>query len=602
MPVRFGEFTLDDSRRQLLRGAEPIHLSPKAFQLLSILVAERPRAVSKKELQDRLWPDTFVNEGNLANAVAELRSALGDERRESRFIRTLYGFGYSFTRAAEDDVPVSAPSRARRTPAVAGVVLGVLAIPAILSFRHASEPPAPTHTRSLAVLPFDTYGVQPGDEHLGLGLTDLIITRLSSVHHLTVRPTSAVREYAGRAIDSYEAGRKLRVDAVLEGSIRTTPDRTRVTVQLLDVHDRKLIWAEQFDQSRAEMFVIEDNVSARVADALTMRLTPSEKTLLAKRYTNNPEAYELYMQARFEQENSRREGRWPPRTAELLEKAVQKDPSYALAWASLAQHYASLGGFNQVPPVQAFEKARAAARRAFELDDGLSESHTAAGTIKLYADYDFAGAEREYLRALEINPRNTIAMMHYAHLLMCTGRFDEGIAMRKQEIDVDPLNPAYQSFLGGAYVKARRDELAIQQCLLVLRMDPNFSETHLDLARVYAFRGEYNKAIEHAERAVQIGASRTRAKAYLGYVYGVSGKKAEANAILEELEREPKVAAAELAIVHMGLGDRDQALQLLERAFDERTYVLPLKTEPVFAPLRSAPRFQALLQRAGFAS
>jgi len=601
VPIHFGDFTLDDSRRQLLRGAEPLHLSPKAFQLLTILIAERPRAVSKKDLHDRLWPDTFVNEGNLANAVAEVRSVLGDDRRESRFIRTLYGFGYAFTGSTDAPQPART-SRPRRIAAIATVLFGVVALTTIFAFRRAAEPaPAHPRTRSLAVLPFDTSGVGPGDEHLGLGLPDLIITRLSNVHQLTVRPTSAIREFRGT--DSREAGRKLKVDAVLEGSIRTTADRVRVTVQLLDVHDQKPIWAEQFDQNRAAIFAIEDSVSERVAEALTMRLTPGERNLLAKRYTNDPEAYELYMQGRYEQERLRREGKWDPRRSiDLFEKAAQKDPSYALAWAAAAQEYATLAGFNQLPPGPAFQKAKTAAQRAFQLDDGLSEAHTAAGTIKLYSDFDFAGAEREYLRALEINPRNAIAIMHYGHLLMNMGRFDEGIAMRKLQIDIDPLNPAYQSFLAGAYVKARRDDLAIQQCLLVLRMDPNFVEAQIDLARVYALRGEYDKAIEHAQHAVQLGTSHRRAVAHLGYVFGVAGRKEEANGILEQLEADPNVAASELAIVQMGLGHTDEVLQLLEKGFDDRTYVLPLKTEPIFEPVRSNPRFKSLLQRAGFGS
>lgn len=604
MLVAFGEFTLDESRRQLLRGAEPVHLPPKAFQLLSILIQERPRAVSKKDLQERLWPDTFVTEGNLASTVTELRSALGDDRRESRFIRTLYGFGYSFT--AEIDSTAEARRHGPWKTATVAALLGATGIVSILSLSSTPRSRAviTAPVQSLAILPFDTSGTDRAEEHLGLGLADVLITRLSNVRHLVVRPTSAVRDYAGRHVDSREAGRNLKVDAVLEGSIRTTPDRVRVTVQLLNVHEQKPIWAEGFDQKRADMFVIEDTVSERVADALMMRLTPAEKSLLAKRYTADPEAYGLYIQARYQREQSIREGRVNLKEPiGLLLKAVQKDPSYALAWAELAEMYAGSGGFDELPPQFAFGKAKAAVQKALLLDDELSEAHCAAAVTKMYGDLDYPGAEHEFLQALQLNPRNTIAMMHYGRLVQCLGRFDEAIALRKREIEVDPLNPGAQSFLAAAYLTARQDDLGIQQCLRVLRMDPNFSAAHTSLARIYTLRAEYDKAIAEARQAMRIEKNESfHGLAFLGYALGMAGRKAEASEILQQLKSEKKVQPFDLAIVHMGLGHGEEVLRLLEKAVDDRTYVLRLKTEPIFEPLHSDPRFQSLLQRAGFGS
>jgi DNA-binding winged helix-turn-helix (wHTH) protein/TolB-like protein len=267
MPVQFGDFMLDDSRRQLFGGGEPVHLSPKAFQLLSILIQERPRAISKNDLHERLWPDTFVSEGNLSSVVAELRSALSDDAREPRFIRTLYGFGYSFTAPLDDlntpdkepsvDVPLEHRKAMRWTGAGLAALLGAAGIVLILSLRGTtgSGPvPAIASIHSIAILPFDTSGTESTDEHLGLGLPDLLITRLSNIRHLVVRPTSTIRQFSGRHFDSRQIGRDLKVDAVVEGSIRTSPDRVRVTVQLLNVHDPKPIWAGRFDEKRADMF------------------------------------------------------------------------------------------------------------------------------------------------------------------------------------------------------------------------------------------------------------------------------------------------------------------------------------------------------------
>jgi TolB-like protein/DNA-binding winged helix-turn-helix (wHTH) protein/Tfp pilus assembly protein PilF len=610
MPVHFGEFTLDESSRQLLGGAGSLHLSPKAFQLLSILIQERPRAVSKNDLQEQLWPDTFVTEGNLAGIVAELRTALGDDAKEARFIRTLYGFGYSFV-APVTDVPPSSGERpsaiaSRRRWAATSIaaLLGAAGIVFILSLRNttstaAASPPI----RSIAVLPFDTSGADHADEHLGLGLPDVLITRLSNLRHLVVRPTSAIREFVGHPIDSTEAGRKLKVDAVLEGSVRTTPDRVRVTVQLLNVGERKLIWADSFDEKRTEMFAIEDNVSMRVAEALMMRLTPNEKSLLAKRYTTDSVAYELFLQGRYEFEQNQREGRngGSARTVELFQKAVEKDPSYALAWALLAQSYFGKGLGSHSPRVF-FENADAAAQKALQLDDNVSEAHCAAGAVKMYWNLDFAGAESEFHRALELNPRNTLALTFFAYLLQCLQRFDEATAAREREVEIDPLNPSVQWGLANAYLTSHQDERGIQQCFLVLRMNPNYSEAHIGLARVYTLRGEYDKAIAQAEQAVQIGGQRApRGLAFLGYALGMAGRRSEANEILQQLKKQSAPPFL-IAIVDLGLGDREAVFPLLEKGLDDRSYVLRLKTEPILDPLRSDSRFIALLRRAGFRS
>jgi len=608
MPIVFGDFTLDELRRQLLRNGEPAHLSPKVFQLLSILAGESPRAVTKADLQDRLWPGTFVTEGSISTLVAELRSALGDDAHEPKYIRTLYGFGYAFTASVHEVAPTPKLSRkpgfGHLTSAAAFGAVAVVLLLALRSTTRLAPPPSSQPIRSIAVLPFDTSGADRGDQHLGVGLADLLITRLTNVRQVIVRPTSAIREFAGHRGDSPEIGRKLNVDAVLEGSIRTTPERIRVTVQLLNVHEREPIWADHFDVKRADMFAIEDNISERVADALAVRLTPNEKKLLAKRYTANPEAYALYIQGRYQNDQVRRSlasfGR--ERAADLLKKAVEKDPSYALAWAALAGAYAGSAWFGETGPRIAYPKAQAAAERALQLDNSLSEAHMAAGWLRSAWYLDFAGAERELQRALELNPRNTGALNFYGHLLMDVGRFDESLALRRREIELDPLNPAVQWGLAVTYLTARQDDRGIQQALLVLKMDPNFSEAHIGLARVYTLRGEYDKAIAEAREAMRIGSGGSRGLAFLGYALGMSGNKAEARKILEQLTTQQNQPPFLLAIVNVGLGDRDAVFPLLEKAVDDRSQnvALRLKTEPIWEPLRSDPRFQALLRRAHF--
>jgi tetratricopeptide (TPR) repeat protein len=287
----------------------------------------------------------------------------------------------------------------------------------------------------------------------------------------------------------------------------------------------------------------------------------------------------------------------------LFQKAVERDPRYALAWAGVAQSYAGMAAVNVtgVSPRLAWTNAEAAALTALRLDDSLSEGHSALGSVKMYWYLDFAGAEREFRRALELNPGNQGALVYYAYLLQALRRFDEDIALREREIEVDPLNPAVQWGLANAYLTARKDDRGIQQALMVIGMDPMMPEPHIALTRVYALRGEYAKAIAEGHRAVEVseGGFRLRSLAFLGYALGMSGRRAEATEILERLKKD---GGFNLAVVYAGLRDWNAVLPILEKALEDRTYAIRLNTEPIFEPLRSDPRFIALLQRAGFRS
>jgi TolB-like protein/DNA-binding winged helix-turn-helix (wHTH) protein/Tfp pilus assembly protein PilF len=603
--VRFGAFELDLRAGELRKDGVRIKLHNQPFQVLTLLIERAGQLVSREELRQKLWDsETFVDfDVGLNTAIKRLRDALGDAAEAPRFIETVPRRGYRFIGLQSSETAAERrPLRARWiAAALALLAIAGAALIIVKNQQRAIEAPQPI--RSLAILPFDTTGAGPSEQHLGLGLPDLLITRLSNVRQLIVRPTSAVRGYVARQANSLDAGRKLNVDAVLEGSIRTAPDRVRVTVQLVRVRDQKPLWAGEFDQKRSDVFIIEDKISEQVADALVMQLSPNERVLLAKRYTTNPEAYDLYLQAKFRDDKVIREGRVRPNeSVELLRQAVQKDPSYALAWARLAELYGAAGAFNQMPPRFAFQEARTAVQKALQLDDELSEAHCAAGIIKMYWDLDYPGAERDFQRALQLNPRNAKTLMHYGRLVQCLGRFDEAIALRKREIEIEPSNPGIQSHLASAYLTARKDDLGIQQCRLVLRMDPSFSFAYTSLARIYALRGEYGKAIANAREAVRTDKEGFQSLALLGYALGISGNKAEGTTILQRLQVEKGAQPFDIAVVQLGLGHKEDALQILEKSLDDRTYSLRLKTEPLFEPLHSDPRFKALLRRAGFGS
>lgn len=602
MPVRFGEFTIDESRRQLLRANQPLRLSPKAFQLLSILVENGPKAVSKADLQERLWPDTFVTEGNLATLVAEVRSALGEDAKEPRFIRTLYGFGYSFegSPVAEEAPPVVSPQPQPRRWiwwAVAAVAITAILVVALSQRRDVSP------IRTLAVLPFDVSGADRADAHLAIGLPDLLITRLTNVRELVVRPTSSIRKFAKQDVDPFAAGKQLEVDAVVDGSIRTTSDAVRVTVQLLDMRTRKPVWAERFDLERARMFAMEDDISARVTDALTVQLTPAEKTLLAKRFTKDADAYQQYVLGRY----------WlaqtlsgpfdaPMKAASFFERAVQKDPAYALGWADLARSYAIAAAVNRAPPRENWLKAEKAAQRALELDANLAEAHAAAGSVRMYWYLDYAGAEREFRRSLELNPRYKDVLIGYGYLLQCQGRFDESEVLRKRYMDFDPKDPTAHWGLANNYLTARRYDDALKEIRLTLALAPNHRQATIGLIRVYCATGRVADAIALARQLVARDPN-PESETYLGYALAMSGQKREAAEILRDLEKRAAhehISSFFRAVLQISLGNHDAAFALLEKALQDREWALRVKTEPILDPIRSDPRYRVLLQRAGF--
>ncbi|HJT16437.1 MAG TPA: winged helix-turn-helix domain-containing protein [Thermoanaerobaculia bacterium] len=612
MPIVFGEFTLDEKRRQLLKRKEPVRLSPKGFQLLSILIEASPSAVSKADLHEKLWPKTFVTEASLATLVTELRSALGDDARDPRFIRTLYGFGYSFTAATTAAAPP--PQPARRLGHLTGAAsFGAVAALLLLASRSMTGSAAATSyaqpIRSIAVLPFDTTGADHADQHLGLGLPDLVITRLTNVHDIIVRPTSAVREFDGHVADSEKIGRKLRVDAVIEGSIRTSPDRVRVTVQMLDVRDNKPVWADRFDEKRGDIFTIEDGMATKVAGALRLQLTADEKVLLGKRYTSNPEAYQNYVQGRYHLEEAG-PGRYyanePQQAIEFFQKAIDHDPHFAAAWASMSLAYvfsAELAAFGPQSRHAAWAHARECARKAIELDPMLSDPYATLADVAAAVDFQFDNALQLYDRAIELNPRDRYAVLRDAYLLQCLGRFDQSIALRKRFIEIDPVSINAQWGLANAYLTSGQNDLAAKQVQVVLGMDPHYAEAHIALIRLAVARGDFDAAITEA-RSQTAATGDVRALSFLGYALGRAGHTDEARSVLDQLTtrstRENKPLYFQRAVVYAGLGEADAAIALLEKGVDDREYALRLKTEPVFLPFHSNPRFIALLQRVGF--
>ena len=640
----FGPFRLDVTERLLLRNGEPVPLPPKVFDTLLALARHSGRVVEKDELMQMVWPDTFVEENNLNQNVSALRKALGEGAGGQKYIETVPKRGYRFVAvvneaweessglapekltkpgpAIEEEkegrgagvagsanegqeglAPVAFPSRRRRLVPIAVAICTLLAgAVAALSYlwfagRSARVSPA-TAPKSIAVLPFKLLGAGGEDEYLGLGMADTLITRLGGINRVIVRPTSAVRKYAGGEQDPAAAGRELGVEAALEGTIRRSGDRVRVTVRLVSARDGSLLWADKFDESFTDIFRVEDSISEKVARSLTPELTGEEKDRLAKRYTENPEAYHLYMIGRYHWSRANPEG-WR-KAVEYFNRAIEKDPNYTLAYTGLADAYVSLAA-SALPQTEAMPRAKEAALKALEIDNRLAEVHISLGKVKQLYDWDWTGAERYFLRAIELSPKSTDAHREYGAYLVSMGRHDEGIAEMKLAREIDPLSLLTNFNVGWALHGARRYDEAVEEFRKVLEMDSNFAAAHHFLGLAYKWKGMYEEAIVELRKAVSLSGDSTPAKADLGHAYAVSGRRGEAVKVLaelEELSRRRYVSPYYIAIIHAGFGDKDRAFAWLEKAYEERSRRLSgLRRNPAWDGMRSDPRFASLLRR-----
>jgi tetratricopeptide (TPR) repeat protein len=402
-----------------------------------------------------------------------------------------------------------------------------------------------------------------------------------------------------------DAGRKLGVDALLEGTIQRSGDKIRVTVQLVRAKDGTPLWADTFHEQFTNIFVLQDSISGQMAKALTMKLTGEEEKQLAKDYTDNPGAYQAYLKGRYF---------WNKRTSNGLEMAVKSftqatelDPAFALAYAGLADCYNLLAYYSKAPPKESFPKAKSMAIRALEIDDALAEAHTSLGYVKMRHDWDWMGAEREFKRAIELKSNYATAHHWYSEFLTMMGRFDEAITEAKRARELDALSLIINTDLGRTLIWARQYDEAIEQLEKTLELDPNFAEAHNILGRAYEQKGMKDEAISEWLRAMTLsGKSQERIEA-LRNAYGVSGMGGYLQNQLDFLLKEPSnprnVSLFSIAFLYTRLGNKKEALEWLEKAFEERSEkLIILKVDQNFDSLRSDPRFKELLRRVGLAS
>jgi TolB-like protein/Tfp pilus assembly protein PilF/tRNA A-37 threonylcarbamoyl transferase component Bud32 len=454
---------------------------------------------------------------------------------------------------------------------------------------------------SIAVLPFrilSPAGENTGDEYLGIGLTDALITRLSQVQRLVVRPTSSVLRYHGAAIDPLMAGRDLGIDYVIDGSFKRVGNRIRVTAQLLSVSEGITRWAEQFDEESTDVLQIEDSISEKVASALLPQLTGDEKRQLSKRGTDSSEAFEAYLRGRYYWSSYTEIGL--AKALECYKKAIKADPDYALAYTGIADYYNWLGVFGIRPFAETSAAAKQNAAKAVELDSASAEAYSALGFATVCHDFDWAVAEGQHRRSIEINPNYATGHHWYAFHLMMEARFDESLDQMLRTRELDPLSPSVLQALGWCYYHSRRFDEAIATFQNMLESVPDFPYGLVTYSWVLRHTGDMERAVQTAEKALELSGGSQFYLSVVGSTYAAAGKVQEARTVLDRLMQmsaHSYVSPYHLALLHLHLGERERALELLQNAYTIRdAWVVWLGVEPQWDPLRGEPAFETILR------
>jgi TolB-like protein/Flp pilus assembly protein TadD len=527
------------------------------------LVERAGEVVTKQELLQRVWPDTFVEEANLSVNVSALRKALGTGEGGHAYIQTIPRRGYRF---------VAPPGDAARRPA---------------------------RRPSIAVLPFRDLSPRASDEYLGVGTAVALISRLSRLSGMVVRPTSAVLKYVDAPADPREAGRELRVDAVVEGTVQRSGNRVRVTVHLVRVdEDGAAAWSDSFEEEMTSLFAVQDAAAEQVARALDVELRGADRAALARRETTDVQAFQAYLKGRYFW--SRFTGEWMGRAFACFQEAVERDPRYALPHAGLADAYLVLGFSGLLPPREAWPLAEESARTALRLDESLADAHISLGYVRLFRDWDWESARASLKRALELSP-GAAAHQWYGLFLDMEGRLDDARREIERAVELEPLSVVTGTLRGFQLYLAGDHARELDQYRATVELDPNHFVGHWGLGLAYEHAGRMEDSVAEIRRAAALAGDNPIVTAVLARAEALAGRHDEARRILAALEADRaggrpsdyQRAAAELA-----LGDREEALRRLESAAAAREpWMVWLQVDPMLRALRGDPRFEALARR-----
>jgi TolB-like protein/DNA-binding winged helix-turn-helix (wHTH) protein/Tfp pilus assembly protein PilF len=631
MRLRFGVFELDLRAGELRKHGLRVRLQEQPFQVLAMLLEHHGEVVTRDELQKKLWPaDTFVDfDHGLNKAVSKIREALGDSAESPRFVETVARRGYRFLAdvkvAEEDPVRIAElPTQAHPTaesgsrtdlagesgmrkhllPSLvqkisAFVVLLLVTSLAVWKIHSWNRPSSAI--RSLAVLPLESLSNDSSQDYFADGMTDELISDLGQISALRVISRTSVMTYKHARKPLPQIARELNVDAVVEGTVLRSGDQVRITAQLIEASTDKHLWSQSYEGELRDTLALQNQVARAIADQIRINLNPQEQAALKTGRVVNPQAYQSLLKGRYF---------WNKRTADGLKvalayfnQAIDEDPAYAQSYSGLADTYALLGDWQYavMTPKEALPRAKAAATKALELDSALGEAHNSLAFCLDGFDWDFDSAGKEFRRAIELNPGYATAHHWYAWHLSLLGRYGEAIAEMRKAESLDPLSLIINADLAELLVLAHSYDESIEQSRKTIEMDPNFAFAHIQLAQAYLAKHMNEEALAELQKAVLLSAGSPTSIANLARAYAAVGKRSDAQKLLSDLKKRSSPSssyAAEISVIYAALGDTDQAMNWLEKGYEER-FNPGVLLRPGFDPLRSDPRFEDLVRRIG---
>ncbi|MBV9765391.1 MAG: tetratricopeptide repeat protein [Acidobacteriaceae bacterium] len=623
--VCFGPFEVDLRAAELRKHGVRIKLQAQPFRVLEMLLEHPGTLISREQLKTRLWPaDTSGDfDHGINKSINKLREALNDSALNPLYIETVARRGYRFiaevtpAEKAPCDVGIAAdlfkPNEPTLNPSVVDlprpgsailrrrIVAGLLLIAAILLsllFLLRSRWTNNWHEiRSVAVLPLESLSSDVSEDYFADGMTDELITDLGQIGALRVISRTSVMPYKRTRKSLPQIARELGVDAVVEGTVLQAGNEVRITAQLIEAPQDRHLWARSYQGDLRDTLTLQNQVARAIAEQIRINLTPEQKSALVSAKAVNPEAYQGYLKGRYFWNMRTQEG--SRKAIDYFQDAIAKDPNYAQAYAGLADAFHRSG-----PPKETYPRSKALAEKALELDSSLSEAHTSLAICLNMFDWDWAGAEREFTRAIKLNPSYATAHQGYAWMLTAEGRNREALDQIRTAETLDPLSISISTDMAEMLIYARRYDEAVRQSRKTLEMDPSRAQAHRELGHAYAQKRAYPEAISEYRIALTLYTDNWDLRAELARVWALAGNRGEAEKTLKDLKDRTKhefINSAAFAFIYVGLNQTDQVFAFLEKAYEERFYPCVLM-DPAFDPIRSDPRFQDLLRRTGLAS
>lgn len=578
----FNGFRLEAAQRRLLFEGHPVPLKPKVLDLLLLLVERRGQLVGKEELMQEIWPDAIVEENNITVSMSALRKALGDDQDKRQFIETVPRRGYRFL------AEVTEILEERRA---SGEIRRVEAQPSL------KEEPID----SLAVLPQQGPGNDPNVEYLSEGITESIINTLSRVRQLRVLACSTVFRFKGKDIDPQTVGLQLNVRAVMMIRVIRLEEKLIIRSELVKVSDGSQLWGEQYNRNPSDLLAVQDEIAKAITESLRFKLTPQEEIGLAKKQTENTEAYNLYLRGRYFWNRYNKE--WVLKAIEAFKQAIAIDGNYALAYCGMADAYFRLSNVH-FRPLEVLPKAREAALRAVEIDANLAEAHSSLALLYVYFDHDWSKAEKEFRTALELAPDLLSAHQRYGSYLTFMGRFEEALRHYETALELDPFSLQVNMNLATTYYLRGEYDRANNHLAKTMELEPNYMPTMFLLGCVYIQQNRLAEAIAEFQQIYKLDEEAYLALGFMGYAHALAGQRDEAETllnVLQEISSRKYVSPYSMLVIQLALGRHDQVFELLERLYEERNdWLIWLKVSPELKSVRHDPRFKNMLKRVGF--